>query len=95
VAPDTTKHEHIDQAYCQKYENADKTKRVYKPVGLIQKNIERMRFGAVGYHNLNNQTYGDDTKLMAWDGGVLKAQIRDTREEILETRCLPFRPLSC
>lgn len=82
---DTTKHEHIDQAYCQKYENADKTKRVYKPVGLIQKNIERMRFGAVGYHNLNNQTYGDDTKLRAWDGGVLKAQIRDTREEILET----------
>ncbi|MBK7849208.1 MAG: hypothetical protein IPJ73_20185 [Zoogloea sp.] len=52
-------------------------------MGLIQKNIERMRFGAVGYHNLNNQTYGSDTQLKAWDGGVLKAQIRDTRDEIL------------
>ena len=82
---DTAKHEYADQSYCQKYENEAKTKRVYKPVGLIQKNIERMRFGAVGYHNLNNQTYGSDTQLKAWDGGVLKAQIRDTRDEILET----------
>lgn len=82
---DTTKHEYADQFYCQKYENADKTKRVYKPVGLIQKNIQKMRFGAVGYHNLNGDTYGSDTLLKAWDGGVLKAQIRDTREEILET----------
>lgn len=81
---DTSKHEYQDQFYCQKYENADKTKRVYKPVGLIQKNIQRMRFGAVGYHNLNGDTYGSDTLLKAWDGGVLKAQIRDTRNEILE-----------
>lgn len=82
---DTSKHEYQDQFYCQKYENADKTKRVYKPVGLIQKNIQKMRFGAVGYHNLNGDTYGSDTLLKAWDGGVLKAQIRDTRQEILET----------
>lgn len=82
---DTSKHEYADQFYCQKYENADKTKRVYKPVGLIQKNIQKMRFGAAGYHNLNESTYGSDTLLKAWDGGVLKAQIRDTREEVLET----------
>jgi len=82
---DTSKHEYADQFYCQKYENADKTKRVYKPVGLIQKNLQKMRFGAVGYHNLNGDTYGSDTLLKAWDGGVLKAQIRDTREEVLET----------
>ena len=82
---DPTKHEYQDQFYCQKYENTDKTKAVYKPVGLIQKNIKRMRFGAVGYHNLNEFTYGDDTLLKAWDGGVLKAQIRDTSAEILDT----------
>ncbi|WP_374492369.1 pilus assembly protein [Zoogloea sp.] len=82
---DITKHEYADQSYCQKYENPEKTKRVYKPVGLIQKNIQRMRFGATAYHNLNGDTYGSDTLLKAWDGGVLKAQIRDTRDEILET----------
>lgn len=60
---DTTKHEYPDQYYCQKYTSEDKTKWVYKPVGLIQKNINRMRFGATGYQNLNNTTYGDDNKL--------------------------------
>ncbi len=82
---DTSKHEYQDRFYCQKYENANKTKAVFKPIGLIQKNIQRMRFGATGYHNLNESTYGNDTLLKAWDGGVVKAQIHDTKEEILPT----------
>jgi len=81
---DTTKHEYPDQYYCQKYTSEDKTKSVYKPVGLIQKNINRMRFGATGYQNLNNTTYGDDSKLQTWEGAVVKAQIRNTKEEITE-----------
>lgn len=82
---DTTKHEYPDQYYCQKYTSEDKTKSVYKPVGLIQKNINRMRFGATGYQNLNSTTYGDDTKLQTWEGAVVKAQIRNTKQEITET----------
>lgn len=89
---DTTKHEYPDQYYCQKYTSDDKTKWVYKPVGLIQKNINRMRFGATGYQNLNSTTYGDDTKLQTWEGAVLRAQIRDTKKEITETGAFPQDP---
>ena len=89
---DTSKHEYQDNFYCQKYQNADKDKIVYKPVGLMQKNINKMRFGAVSYLNLNNSTYGDDEKLKAWDGGVIKAQIRDTKQEIYETGAFPSNP---
>lgn len=89
---DTAKHEYPDQYYCQKYTSEDKTKWVYKPVGLIQKNINRMRFGATGYQNLNNTTYGDDNKLQTWEGAVVKAQIRDTKKEITETGAFPQDP---
>lgn len=89
---DTTKHEYPDQYYCQKYTSEDKTKWVYKPVGLIQKNINRMRFGATGYQNLNNTTYGDDSKLQTWEGAVVKAQIRDTKREITESGAFPQDP---
>ena len=89
---DTTKHEYPDNFYCQKYQSDDKTKTVYKPVGLIQKNINKMRFGAVSYLNLNNSTFGDDSLLQSRDGGVLKAQIRDTKLEILATGAFPRDP---
>ncbi len=89
---DTTKHEYQDNFYCQKYQNEDKNKTVYKPVGLIQKNINKMRFGAVSYLNLNNSTYGEDGLLQARDGGVLKAQIRDTKLEVLATGAFPRDP---
>lgn len=89
---DTTKHEYQDNFYCQKYQNDEKSKTVYKPVGLIQKNINKMRFGAVSYLNLNNSTYGEDGALQARDGGVLKAQIRDTKQEILATGAFPRDP---
>lgn len=89
---DTSKHEYPDQYYCQKYTSEDKTKSVYKPVGLIQKNINRMRFGAAGYQNLNNTTYGDDSKLQTWEGAVVRAQIRDTKLEITETGAFPQDP---
>ena len=89
---DTTKHEYPDNFYCQKYQNPDKDKTVYKPVGLIQKNINKMRFGAVSYLNLNTSTYGSDSLLQARDGGVVKAQIRDTKLEILPTGAFPADP---
>lgn len=91
---DQTKHEYPDNYYCQKYQSPDdKTKFVYKPVGLIQKNIDRMRFGAVSYLNLNNDTYGNDTQLQAVDGGVLKAHINDSKTyEILSTGAFPADP---
>ncbi|KAB2968919.1 PilC/PilY family type IV pilus protein [Zoogloea sp.] len=89
---DTTLHEYADQYYCQKYSSEDKTKSVYKPVGLIQQNINRMRFGAASYQNLNNSTYGSDAVLQTWEGGVLRAQLRDTKLEILETGAFPKDP---
>jgi len=67
-----------DYQICQQYPNSGSP--IYKPVGLIQKNADKMRFGASGYLLDNAASRA---------GGVLRARMKSVGPKILIPKGTP------